>query len=194
MDALKKIRGVLGCIFATGQLQVVFGKEVVGVYNAVLKSGSFSNAGEVAPAPTDGIEKDKEPMTFMRAIDGVISFVAGAVAPFVPALIGGGMLKVFLLLISYAASSFAASDTYKILGWVANAPFYFMPIFVAYGASTKLGGTPIYAMVCAAATITPEFMAAVASGTPLSMLGIPVRLVRKLYRFGDFGRVRLAWS
>ncbi len=117
-------------------------------------------------------------MNARTILDTVINFIAGAVAPLVPGLIAGGMLKVFLLLIGYAVPSFAATNTNTILGWVANAPFYFMPIFVAYGAAVKLGATPIYAMAGAASLLTPAFTAAVADKTVLTLVGLPVRLVK----------------
>lgn len=176
MDGIKAIKGVLGCIYATGQLQIVLGKEVQAVYETVLKNDSFADGGAVDAAPADG--SDKQPLTVHGVVDNVISFVAGAVAPLVPGLIGGGMLKVFLLLITYAWPDFSAGNTYMILSWVANAPFYFMPIFVAYGAATKLGCTPIYAMAGAASLLTQEFSAAVADGTALTLIGLPVRLVK----------------
>lgn len=175
IEEIKKIKGVLGCIYATNQLQIIFGNEVQPVYETVLKLYSFNDGGAVKAAPTD----EKEPLTLRSAVDNVIGFVAGAVAPMVPGLIGGSMLKVFLLLITYAVPSFASSSTYTILSWVANAPFYFMPIFVAYGAATKLGATPIYAMAGVASLLTPEFTAIVAEGTAaLTLVGLPVRLVK----------------
>lgn len=176
MDGIKAIKGVLGCIYATGQLQIVLGKEVQAVYETVLKNYSFADGGTLDAAQAD--EPGKNKFTVRGMFDNVISFVAGAVSPLVPGLIGGGMLKVFLLLITYVWPDFAAGNTYMILSWVANAPFYFMPIFVAYGAATKLGCTPIYAMAGAASLLTQEFSAAVADGTALTLIGLPVRLVK----------------
>ena len=174
MDGIKKIKGVLGCIYATEQLQIILGKDVLPVYNAVLAGNHFENGGAARPAA----EKTGKSLTARGAADAVIGFVAGAVAPLVPGLIGGGMLKVLLLLITYVFADFASSDTYTILSWVANAPFYFMPIFVAYGAAKKLGGTPIYAMAGAASLLTPAFSTAVAKGDALTLVGLPVRLVK----------------
>ena len=88
------------------------------------------------------------------------------------------MLKVFLLLVGYVWPAFLETNTNTILGWVANAPFYFMPIFVAYGAATKLGGTPIYAMAGVASLLTPAFTQMVSDGTPITLLSLPVRLVK----------------
>ncbi|MBR0420755.1 MAG: PTS transporter subunit EIIC [Erysipelotrichaceae bacterium] len=173
IEKIKKVPGVLGCIYQTQQLQTILGQEVLRVYEATLKNYSFTDAGSV-----DATKDEKDPLTFRNAFDRIIGFVSGAVAPLVPALIAGGMLKVFLLLITYISPSFSSSSTYTILGWVANAPFYFMPIFVAYGAATKLGGTPIYAMAAVASQLTPAFMSAVSEGTQLTLVGLPVRLVK----------------
>ena len=172
MDAITSEEGVLGCIYATGQLQIILGKDLLPVFDAVLKLDSMKSIGH------GKTEVKKEKKTIGKMLDDGIGFVAGAVAPLVPALIGGGMLKVFLLLLSYVWPSFTGTNTYAILGWVANAPFYFMPIFVAYGAASKLGGTPIYAMAGAASLLTPAFTQMVADKTELTMYGLPVRLVK----------------
>ena len=94
----------------------------------------------------------------------------------VPALIGGGMIKVFLLLISKVYAPFADSSTYTLLSIVGNAVFYFMPILVAYGAAKKLGATPTYSMVVAGALVAPEWTAIVSAGDPVTMFGINVAL------------------
>ena len=168
MEGIKAISGVLGCIYATDQLQIILGKNLPPVYETVVKEYPLQEGSPAAPA-----KKEKQSIP-----DRIVGFVAGAVAPLIPGLIAGGMLKVFLLLISYAFPAFKATNVYMILGWVANAPFYFMPIFVAYGAATKLGATPVYAMAGVASLLTPDFTARVASGEPLTMLQIPVRLVK----------------
>lgn len=173
MESIQKIKGVLGCIYATDQVQTVLGAEVLGVYDAVLKDFPLTGAGTVPDEPAD-----KGPLNPAKVADIVVGYVAGAVAPLVPGLIAGGMLKVFLLLIGYAWPAFLETPTNTILGWVANAPFYFMPIFVAYGAATKLGGTPIYAMAGVASLLTPDFTQMVADGTPITLLSLPVRLVK----------------
>lgn len=176
-DDIQGIDGVLGVINAAGQQQVVLGNEVVPVYEAAAArfreaGGSAARTGTVPDEPVD-----RGPLTPRRVLDIVIGYVASAVTPLVPGLIAGGMLKVFLFLIGYAWPAFLESDTNTVLSWVANAPFYFMPIFVAYGAATKLGATPIYAMAGAAAMLTPDFLSMVSEGTPVTLLGLQVGLV-----------------
>lgn len=176
MEGIQKIKGVLGCIYATDQLQIILGKDLPPVYDIVVKDYPLQSASAGSGREPDGSKK--QPLSVKSVGDAIVGFVAGAVAPLVPGLIAGGMLKVFLLLITYAMPAFAETNAYLILGWVANAPFYFMPIFVAYGASTKLGATPVYAMAGVASLLTPAFTQMVTDGTPLTMFNIPVRLVK----------------
>lgn len=148
MDSVKKVQGVLGCVVAGGQTQVILGKNVVSVFEEVQKLGNFSNTEKDASASDTS---DKEgPMTAKKALTAALNYVSSAMTPMVSGLVAGGMLKVALLLITMVNEGFAATQTYTLLSGLANAPFYFMPIFVAYGASLKLHSTPIYAMLCSA--------------------------------------------
>jgi len=175
MEAVKQVDGVLGAIYATGQVQIVLGEKLIPVYTAAveLHDASAEKAEDAIEGPANKGKK-----TLAQYANDVIGFVAGAVSPLVPGLIGGGMLKVLLLLINYAFPAFGESSTYMILSWVANAPFYFMPIFVAYGAAKQLNSTPVYAMAGAASLLTPAFVDIVASGESITMLNIPIRLVK----------------
>ncbi|MGN1388557.1 MAG: PTS transporter subunit EIIC, partial [Bulleidia sp.] len=146
------------------------GKNLIPVYDEVLKLG-FADGGAI----DENLDKDlKEEKSNIG--QRILGYVAGSVTPMISALIGGGMLKVFLLLFSRLSPSFAASSTYTMLGIVANAPFYFMPIWVAYGASKKLGGNPVVTMVIMAACFGPDFQTMISTGDPVTMFGINVPL------------------
>lgn len=173
MNAIKDIKGVMGCIYAGEQLQVIMGQNLLPVFDEVLKQNNF----KVGDIIDENLDQPKEKLTFKTAGNAVLGYVSASVTPLVPGLIAGGMLKVFLLLIGMAIPAFANSQTNVMLGWIANAPFYFMPIFVAYGAIKKLGGTPIYAMLAAAALLTPDWTTMIGEGASVSLVGLPVRLV-----------------
>lgn len=106
----------------------------------------------------------------------VVGFVSAAVTPLIPGLVAGGMIKVFLLLITLPWPAFSDTQTYTLLSMLADVPFYFMPTFVAYGAAKKLGATPLYAMSVATALIYPDFVVMVDAGEPVSIVGLPVTL------------------
>ena len=168
--AINDLDGVLGVTYQGGQLQVIIGKDLLKVYEEVLKLG-YSDGGAVDEKLDGDLKGEK-----ISVGQAVIGYISAAVQPMVPALIGGGMIKVFLLLISKVYAPFADSSTYTLLSIVGNAVFYFMPILVAYGAAKKLGATPTYSMVVAGALVAPEWTAIVSAGNPVTMFGINVAL------------------
>lgn len=86
------------------------------------------------------------------------------------------MLKVFLLLATLAYPAFKDASAYTLLSQLANVPFYFMPVFVAYGVAKKLGSTPLYAMSVAAALVYPDFISMLKEG-PVTIFMLPVTKV-----------------
>lgn len=174
-DALKKVQGVLGCVIAGGQTQVIMGKNVIPAFEEVQKLGNFTIADE-NNSNSDDLD-EKEAMTIKKALTIALNYVSSSMTPMVSGLVAGGMLKVLLLLITLINGDFATTQTYTLLSGLANAPFYFMPIFVAYGASIKLHSTPIYAMLCSAALLCPEFLSLVGSGEAIHLFGLPVKSV-----------------
>lgn len=177
---MKNVKGVLGVVEAGGQTQAVLGANVLGVYEEVMKQYDLKDSYAAnAPEKDTAAEKPKGAKGLFKY---VIDYVASAVSPVVPALVAGGLLKVVLLLIGLASPTFAESSTNTILGFVANAPFYFMPIFVAYGGAKKLNSTPAYAMMVSAALLTPQWVTLVSelneAGTASSsVFGIPALAV-----------------
>ncbi|MDO4500098.1 MAG: PTS transporter subunit EIIC [Erysipelotrichaceae bacterium] len=167
---ISELEGVLGVVYQGGQLQVIIGKDLLNVYDEVMKLG-YSDGGSV----DENLDDDKADNKLSLG-QKVIGYISAAVQPMIPALIAGGMIKVFLLLISKIYGPFAATTTYKLLSIVGNAPFYFMPITVAYGAAKKLGATPMYSMMVAAALIAPEWTGIVSAGEPVSIFGVNAAL------------------
>lgn len=176
-DAIRGTDAVLGTVFKTDELQIILGQNLMNVYNEAAKLGGNIKQTQAIDENLDAPKK-KEKWTAGRIANEAINFVSAAVTPLVPGLIAGGMLKVFLLLATYIVSGFADTQTYMLLSLVANMPFFFMPVFVAFGTAKKLGSTPIYAMSVAAALVAPDFVALVKAGEAVHIFGIPVMLVQ----------------
>ena len=184
---LKAIQGVLGVVDGT-EFMVILGQHLLPVYESVVKNFDIK-AGTNTDENLDAAEK--KPLTVGRVISDTLGFVSASVTPMVPGLIAGGMLKVFLLLGTLISSSFASTGFYRLINIASDAPFFFMPVFVAFGAASKLGGTPIYAMVCAASLLHNSWTAIVSAGEPITMLGVPVRLMT--YSSSLLPALLLAW-
>lgn len=167
MEQMKKIKPVLGVVFQGDELQMVLGQHVIPVYSeaARLHDGVTPDSGSHSGSKTNIPNR-------------IIGFVSASVTPLIPGLVGGGMMKVFLLLATLAYAPFQETQTYTLLSMLANVPFYFMPIFVAYGATKKLGATPLYAMSVVGALVYPDFISLVGAGDPVAVFGLPVTLVK----------------
>ena len=175
--ALEALEGVIGVVYAGGQYMVILGENLLPVYDAILHDFDIK-AGGVVDENVDGDLKQKEALTWGNVLNKIIGFISSTVTPMIPGLIAGGMLKVALLLVvTFISAGYAKTPSYQLLSAIADAPFYFMPIFVAYGAATKLGGTQIYAMAAAASLLHGNFTALVTAAKPISLFGLPVNLL-----------------
>lgn len=175
--AIKKMPGVLGVVSAGGQYMVVLGKNLPPIFEAVQKQFNLTEGQNTDENLDKDLVAEKKPLTVKSAALAVLGYVSASVTPMITGLVAGGMLKVLLLIITLIDAGFADTSTYTLLSGVADACFYFMPIFVAYGAAKKLGGTPIYAMICAASLLHGNYTSLVAAGEPVTLLGLPVRLM-----------------
>lgn len=94
--------------------------------------------------------------------------------PLIPAMLGGGMIKVLVIVLPMLGLLKADSQSISFLAFFGDAPYHFMPIFLAYSASQKLKVTPALAMSVAGILLHPNFVQMVSTGDPLHFLGAPV--------------------
>ena len=160
---------ILGSTFGAGQYQVIMGKNLAPAFDALSKNYNFGGGTATAAEP----EKKKEPLTAKSALMAVVNYMSGSVSPVITGLVAGGMLKLALYLITLVWPGVAELSTYKLITILADVPFYFMPAFVAFGASRKLGCSPVLPMILACALIAPNFMGLEGSVTVFG-LGVPV--------------------
>lgn len=176
VEEIKKIKGVLGVVFPTEELQVVLGKNVVPVYTETVKQFEAAGGGSGDAAPATPAEKLTGKAWFSEKVNQLVGFISASVTPLIPGIVAGGMLKVFLLLATLAFPAFESTQSYTLLSFLGDVPFYFMPVFVAYGVAKKMGATPLYAMSVAAVLIYPKFVNIFADGD-VALFGLPVMKV-----------------
>ncbi|MCP0887167.1 glucose PTS transporter subunit IIA [Ligilactobacillus sp. WILCCON 0076] len=176
-EALEALDGVLGVVYAGEQYMIILGQNLIPTYEAVIKDFDIQASASVDER-LDDFSKHQEPLTWKNLGTKFIGFISASVTPLIPGLIAGGMLKVVLLLIvSFVDAAYVKTPSYLLLSAIADAPFYFMPIIVAYGAATKLGGTPVYAMVATAALLHGNYTTMVAAAKGVTLFGINVKLL-----------------
>ncbi|MEG3231891.1 beta-glucoside-specific PTS transporter subunit IIABC [Streptococcus suis] len=160
-ERVKSISGVLGIMKKNGQYQIILGNDVANYYKEFTALGKFDS---------DSVQQVKK----ANVLEQVIEYIAGSMTPLIPAMLGGGMIKVLVIVLPMLGLLKADSQFISFLAFFGDAPYHFMPIFLAYSASQKLKVTPALAMSVAGILLHPNFVQMVSSGDPLHFLGAPV--------------------
>lgn len=170
VDALKKLEGVLTAQMKSGQLQVVIGAKVNAVFDAVSAQIHITEGGIE-------IKEEKK-----GTVSAIIETISGIFAPTLPVLIGCGMFKAIVALITNLGWIDPTSGFVTVLSMIGDLIFYFFPFFLAVSAAEKFKVSKYMALALAGAYMYPTIMngaAAVADTgvNSLSFLGMPMLYV-----------------
>lgn len=160
INEIKKIDGVMGVV-TSAQCQIIIGNEVVEVYDEILKIATFDGEG-ASNAPK---KKRKIGAT-------ILDFIVGVFQPLVPVMAGAGILKSLLLLLSMMGVIDKAGSTYLIFNSIAEAGFYFLPLFVAYTTAAKMKCNRLVSLAAVGALILPAMTNMLAEGA--TIFGLPI--------------------
>lgn len=169
---LNEMPGVLQAVTAGGQIQVVIGTQVDQVRDELLRVPGWARLRSEDGAPGDAARRDGP--GHRRALDVVFDFLGGTFQPLIPVITGAAMVQVLTLLLIQFAGLGAEDPTALILTATGNAIFYFLPVFVAFTASRKLGANPFIGAAIAAALLHPGFVAIGETGSVTSAFGLPL--------------------
>ncbi|QWT18265.1 PTS transporter subunit EIIC [Collinsella sp. zg1085] len=165
-DDVANIDGVLQVLRSGGQYQVVIGNDVEHVFNEIhIKNDPGAQSSTQAESTT------KEPI-----ISRIFGFVAASMSPLMPAMLGGGMIKVIMTLLTTFGLINPSDSTAVILAAAGDVFFYFLPVFLAISASQYLGNNPYITMIVAGLLIHPNLVGLFAEGNT-TFFGLPVTAV-----------------
>lgn len=147
---VEKIPGVMGVNIAGGQYQVIIGNSVGNVYKEVVAATGISDTA-VGGDAAEHIEK-------VNPIVAALDFIAGCMTPLFTAIIAGGLVKVLLVIFGPTLLNVmqTTSDTYILMNALGDAPFYFLPVLVAFTASRKLNCNSYLSVMVASVLIYPD--------------------------------------
>lgn len=163
-EAVKNSEGVMGVMKKGGQYQIIMGNDVASYYKELVKLGQFTNES------SQGTEEKK------GVFDAFVDVISGCMSPLIPAMLGGGMIKVLLIVLPLVGWLSDTSQTYAVLSFFGDAPFYFMPMMLAFTAAQKFKVSPMLAVTVAGIMLHPDFTAMVKAGNPIHFFGLPVTL------------------
>lgn len=169
LEELKQIDGVVGVNPTPTQLQVIIGSHVGDVFEEVVRQGVSNGDSEVKELSSTA--STKETSIFNRVVDTI----TGCMTPMIPALTAAGMIKVILSLSTTFHWMSNESSTYRVLDFIGDGAFYFMPILLAVFAANKFKVNTSIAIIVVGVFLHPNFSQWIASGDPISFLGMPIQ-------------------
>lgn len=177
VEEIKKVPGVLGFQKNVGEYQVIIGPKVDDVYQEVIKVGGFTAKGTVQEN-LDKTEK-KEKITLKTVGNRLFEIITGCITPVIPAFVVMGLLNTIVALLGPSLLGILSeeSNPYVLLSGMASAITYFLPFFLAFSASKKLGANTIVSIIMAAILLSPTISGIVAAGEAFTVFGIPMALV-----------------
>lgn len=174
IDDVKAIKGVLGAQFSGEQFQIIIGQHVSEVYPEFCAMAGLGQAAAI-----DEDLDTKEPFDIKRVPAKMLDYISGSIAPTLPIMMGGGFFKMFYALLGPGLLNLMPNEAplMQTLYIVGNATFYFMPLFVAYGAAKKRNTSIALALLLSSLLIDPNILNIVAAKEPFSIYGIiPMQL------------------
>lgn len=176
LDQLKEIDGVVGVNPTPTQLQVIIGSHVGEVFEEVIHQGVTNGDAEVKKSSSDGTSATpNRPAKETSIFNKVVDTITGCMTPMIPALTAAGMIKVILSLSTTFNWMSTDSSTYRVLDFIGDGAFYFMPILLAVFAANKFKVNTSIAIIVVGVFLHPNFSQWVASGDPISFLGMPIQ-------------------
>jgi PTS system beta-glucosides-specific IIC component len=150
--AVKGTNGVVSVVKAGGLYQVVIGNDVHEVFVELEKLGAPT--GSVAGADAAGGGKQS-------LGDMLIGTISGVFTPILAGLMGIGIIKGLLAILTVVFPGWAASGdmSYTVLHAAGDALMYFLPILIAYTSAQRFGLDPIVGMVIGGALVYPSIVA-----------------------------------
>ncbi|MGN0975526.1 MAG: PTS transporter subunit EIIC, partial [Gemmiger sp.] len=165
---VKQVPGVVGVVNKGGQFQVIIGNEVVSVYNEVLKLGNF-NTGKKPDIP---VPEEKKGI-----VTTILDTIAGIFSPIMPIIAGAGMIKALLSILVLFNLIDKSGNLYYFLSFIADASYYFLPIYLAKSAANKFGCNQFMAMLMGGILLHPNLSALKDTADYVTVLGLPVKMV-----------------
>lgn len=165
-EKLAQTEYVLKVIEAGGQLQVVVGNKVEGIYDTILERQGIQGGGTV------GDESDEKAEEKKGVFNTLIGTISGILVPTLSVLTAAGIIKgitAFLALENIGVLS-TTSGVYMLLYALGDGFFYFLPIILGLTAARKFKCSEFIGMAVGGALVYPALVNIAATLEPIGTL------------------------
>lgn len=171
-EEIKKISGVIGVAKSAGQYHVIVGQNVPKVYTYLCEIGGFKLENSIE----ENLDTPKGKKSLKSIGASIMNVLSGSVTPLIPLMMGATMFKMLVAVLGPDMLNVLAADSsmYTLFTFVGDAGFYFIPIYLGYTASKKMGANPMIGMLLGGILIHPTFVGMAGGETQFNVFGIAV--------------------
>lgn len=124
---------------------------------------------------TNATSNDKQENILKRSANAVIDLLSSFFLSIINLLVSVGILKGALTLLQVSGVVAADTTTYAILNGMADALFYFIPIFLAFTASKRFGVDTVTGMLIGCIILYPSITEIMAGSEPVYLFGLELQ-------------------
>ncbi len=124
---------------------------------------------------TNATSNDKQENILKRSANAVIDLLSSFFLPIINLLVSVGILKGALTLLQVSGVVAADTTTYAVLNGMADALFYFIPIFLAFTASKRFGVDTVTGMLIGCIILYPSITEIMAGSESVYLFGLELQ-------------------
>lgn len=124
---------------------------------------------------TNATSNDKQENILKRSANAVIDLLSSFFLPIINLLVSVGILKGALTLLQVSGVVATDTTTYAILNGMADALFYFIPIFLAFTASKRFGVDTVTGMLIGCIILYPSITEIMAGSESVYLFGLELQ-------------------
>ncbi len=159
-EAMKNTTGVVTVMEAGGQYQVVIGNNVADVFRVVCKRAEVQD--------DQSSQKEEKKLTGFKWF---VDFIFSVTSPMLMLLSASGILKGCLTVLTMTGLMESGSGVHTLYSAIADALYYFLPLFLGYCTAKKVGVTPFLGMLIGGILCYPTI-----NGADLAILGFEMNV------------------
>ena len=168
-EKIKKLNGVLGTQERNDQYQIIIGNDVEEV-EKILEQ----RIGKKETL-TDSKNIQKEKKRKENIFNEIIDAISNIFSPILPAIIGAGMMKCILSILTLTKIVSPNSGVYIVFYMISDAAFYFLPFLVAVSASRRFHLNEFIGLSAAGVLLYPTLINGAAKHLPpINFLGLKI--------------------
>lgn len=174
-DQLDQLEGVLGTAYQNNQLQIIIGTQVDKLLPVVQED--LEQSTQLKSKESDKSENEEDEKIFNSSNVGknILEYISASFGPILIAIIGAGVIKgLDVLFVSTFELYSSKSGFGQIINILGDAPFFYLPMLLAFGAASKLKTSIPLALVVAGSYMYPSILNSAEESWTLLGMEVPL--------------------